>query len=155
MFYHSALQEWLSSERLVSRMKVRVCVHEGYGVCGEKMTFEPVCSEETQASQIIHLSIQGLWSLPVYKTKWKNILFLLFLCLFFFHTMCLDHLSLSAGIRGILMSFFMSDVWPLQWKSLSGTQVGKSYILHYNQYGWLQQNPFWGLEKPVIESSVI
>lgn len=53
IFCHSALLKWLSPERLVSRMKVRVCLHEGYGVCGEKLTFVPVGSQETQASQII------------------------------------------------------------------------------------------------------
>lgn len=44
IFYHIALLEGLSLQRLVSRMKVRVYLHESYGVCGGKLIFEPVGS---------------------------------------------------------------------------------------------------------------
>lgn len=62
----------------------------------------------------------------------------------FLLAMSLDHLYLGSGTRGILTNFFMSDVWSHQWKSLSGTQVGKLYILHYASMDHYSKSPFEG-----------
>lgn len=129
-FCHSAFLKWLTPERLASRIKVRVCLCGGYSLCRDKLTFMPMDSYETQASRIHIFVMEGLRKPYNYCLQdWeKNFLFFICICLLL--SLSVIQLALRAGRRVILTIFFMLDIWPHQWESLSGSRVGELHILH-------------------------
>lgn len=146
-FCQSALLKWVTSESLASRVKVWVCLHGGYSLCRDKLTFMSVDSYETQASRI-----QGLWKPYNYCLQdWvEKILFFFFgICLLL--ALSVIQLALRPGRRVILARFFLSDVWCHQRKSLCCSRVGGSYALHVDTSmdgpGWIADGLQDGLQK--------
>lgn len=84
---------------------------------------------ETQASRIPIFPYKGYKSLTitVYKTEWTTFFFF---CMCFLLALSLLQLAQCAGKKVILTGFFMSDVWSHQWKSLCGSWIGGSCVLH-------------------------
>lgn len=141
IFYHSALLKWLSPETgfqdewrsEFACMKVMVFVERNWPL----RLWAPRKHRDPKLYIFQHKGYEAILSTRL-SEKYSFTAF--FFC--FLLAMSLDHLSLGAGTRGILTNFFMSDVRALQWKSLSGTQVGKSYILHYANMDDYSKSPF-------------
>lgn len=90
-------------------------------------------------------AMKAFLSTRLTEKQFFSAFFFSFSCFCFLLVMSLYHFSLAACPRRILKSFFMSDAWSHQWKSLSGTQVGKSYMLHYASMVGYSKSPFEGL----------